>query len=112
MKTLPLILLTACLLLTGCKTPVPANTIKIKTPRGLYQIGTPKNVDIDKFKASVATDGTVEVAFDKWTSTNDPQVIDKSYLGQAAVAKQYFDGMNQLASKLVEGGVKGAKGGL
>lgn len=97
---------------TGCMhNPVPANKIDIKTPRGSYQIATPKNVAIEKFKASVDTNGTVEVAFDSWTSTNDPQVVDKSYAGQALVMKTAFEGANQLAEKLVEGAAKGMKGG-
>lgn len=45
----------------------------------------------------------------KLSSVNDPEVVGKSYAGQALVTKQFFDGMNQFASKLVEGGVKGAK---
>lgn len=114
MKMKPILsLLCLALLATGCKTnPVPANTISIVTPRGKYNIGTPKNNNIEGFDASVDTNGTVSVKFDKWTSTNDPQVVDKAYAGQALVLKTSFDGLNQTLSKLVEGGVKGAKGGL
>lgn len=102
---------------SGCAgNPVPANTIDITTPRGSYKIATPKNTEITKFEAGIDTNGTVNVKFDKWASTNDAMVISKAYAGKVAVERAKWEGINQLAGSVAkgvaEGGVKGAKGGL
>jgi hypothetical protein len=96
------------LAVTGCRSPVPANTISIKSPRGDWRIATPKNVNIQGLAASVDTNGVFSLRFDKWTSTNDPEVISKAAAGQAAIAREYFTGISGIAEKLAAGAAKGA----
>lgn len=107
--SVPLWFLTGCSIMHG---PVPANSIVIHAPSGDYKVATPKNVAIEKFQAAVDSNGVFRVTFDKWTSTNDPEVIGKSFAGQAAVTREFFNGMNAFAGKLVEGGFKGAAEGI
>jgi hypothetical protein len=79
----------ACLaMLSGCVS-VPANRIEIQGPTGSYTIKTPKNVLIENFKASIPTNGAIQIEFTKWSSTNDAGVIDKTALGQAELVKQW-----------------------
>jgi hypothetical protein len=101
-------LLAIPLLLAGCKSPVPANSISIKSPRGNYLVNTPKNVSIKGFTATIDAQGTFSLNFDQWTSTNDPQVVDKAYLGQSMLAREYFNGISGIAEKLAAGAAKGA----
>lgn len=75
-------------LLSGC-VAVPANRIEIEGPAGSYVIRTPKNVLIENFKASFPTNGTLNIEFTKWSSTNDAQVIDRAALGQAEIIRQW-----------------------
>ncbi len=75
-------------LLSGC-VAVPANRIEIEGPAGSYVIRTPKNVLIENFKASFPTNGTLNIEFSKWSSTNDAQVVDRAALGQAEIVKQW-----------------------
>lgn len=99
------------LALCGCLrggSGVPANRITLKTPRGSYDILTPKNVAISNFKASVDTNGAVQIAFEKWSSTNDPLVIDKAAAGQAAIVNAWSGLMGTVAAKAAEGAAKGA----
>lgn len=104
--------LTLLLALCGCGgLGVPANRITLKTPRGSYDILTPKNVDISNFKASVDTNGSVQIAFDKWASTNDPLVIDKASAGQAAIVNAWSGLLGTVAAKSAEGAAKGVKPG-
>lgn len=100
--------LVALLFVAGCKSPVPANTIRIKSPRGDWSIATPKNVSIEGFRASVDTNGSCVIDFAKWTSTNDPEVIGKSYAGRVAEVNAW----STLVSGLVEAGAKGAVKGV
>lgn len=99
------------LLCAGCgalRGPVPANSIRIKSPRGDYVVNTPKNVSIKGFNATIDAQGTFNLNFEQWTSTNDPQVIDKSYAGAAILAREYFTGISGIAEKLATGAAKGA----
>lgn len=63
--------------------------------------------DADSFATCVTNYSRLHIG--KLSSVNDPQVISKSYAGQAAVTREFFDGMNAFASKFAEGAVKGAK---
>lgn len=104
-RTLPLLFLA---LLSGCASPVPANKINIVTPLGSYNIFTPKNVAIVKFKAAVDTNGVVEVTFDSWNSTNDPLVIDKAAAGQVSIINAWSSLLNQAVFAAANGAVQGA----
>lgn len=109
--SLSLALLSGCVTV-GCalRSPVPANRITVTTPSGgKYSVETPKNLDAQNFKLRAEADGALSVEAERWTSVNDPQVIDKATAGRVAETKALFDGFNGLAGKLVEGGVKGMK---
>jgi len=100
------------ILLCGCSVlqhPVPANRITIKAPQGSYDILTPKNVSIQKFAASVDTNGVVHVTFDSWKSENDPLVIDKASAGQVATIGAWSGLLNSAVEKAAEGAAKGVK---
>jgi hypothetical protein len=113
MKTKIIIVSTIALLaaaLTGCRTPVPSNHISGSLGGVPFELENHKQTTMQGFLLSVTTGtNTCSLSISNLVSTNDPQVIDKSYAGQAAVTKEFFTGMNEFASKLVEGGVKGAK---
>lgn len=112
MKNIALALTVCSLISAGCKSPVPANQISIKAPSGTYDIRTPKNVDIQKLEASVSTNGVFNVKVERWSSTNDPQVIDKSSAGRVAEINAYKDLIGSAVEKGVAGAAKGLKGGL
>lgn len=102
-------LLTGCVL-TGCKSPVPGAHIKGTLGGVPFDVQNPKQCKIVGFNLSlISGSNTFTLSISNLTSENDPQVIDKSYAGQAAVAKEFFTGINDLASKFAEGAVKGAK---
>lgn len=110
MKTTILILCASALIFTGCSTPVPGNHISGALGGVPFKIENPKQFSAKGFQLTLDS-GTnhFTLHFDEMSSQNDPQVIDKSYAGQAAVAKQFFSGINDLMGKMVEGGVKGVK---
>lgn len=112
MKHLTSIIALAAALTAGCRSPVPANQITIKAPSGDYRVATPKNVDITKFEATVNTQGVFSVKFDRWSSTNDPQVIDKASAGRVAEIQAYKDLIGTAVEAGASGLAKGAKGGL
>lgn len=112
MKHIASILALAAALTAGCRSPVPANQISIQAPSGTYNIRTPKNVDIQKLEASVTTNGIFSVKVDRWTSTNDPQVIDKASAGRVAEIQAYKDLVGTAVEKGMAGAAKGMKGGL
>lgn len=103
-----LLLLLVAGLFAGCST-VPANLITLRTPLGRYTIQAPKNVGIEKFEASVETNGTLKIKFDKWDSTNDANVIDKASAGRAAEIRAWSDGAGAIVGQALQGIVKGAK---
>jgi len=93
------------LLCGGCALGVPANRIAIRAPSGQYLIETPKNVEITQFNASVDTNGIFSVKFDRWSSTNDPQVVDKATAGRVAE----LQALGGIAGTIAEKAVQGAK---
>lgn len=109
MKNHPLLILCVCVIVAGCSSPVPANKISIVAPSGKYEITTPKNVDITKFQATVNSNGTCSVTFDRWTSTNDPNVIDKATAGRVAEIQAMGNIAATVAEKAIQGAVQGAK---
>ena len=52
------------------------------------------------------------VKFEKWSSTNDPQVIDKASAGRVAEINAYKDLISNAVEAGAAGLAKGAKGGL
>ncbi len=110
MKTSILILCASVMVLTGCKSPVPGNHISGSLGGVPFKIENPKQFSAKGFQLTLdAGTNHFVLHFDEMSSQNDPQVIDKSYAGQAAVAKQFFSGINDLMGKIVEGGISGAK---
>ena len=102
------------ILLCGCSifnSPVPANRITIKAPQGSYDILTPKNVNIEKFSATVQTNGVVNITFDSWNIVNDPMVIDKATAGQVATINAWSGLLNSAVSAAAAGAAKGVKPG-
>ena len=101
----------AAILFTGCAMPVPGTRIKGQIGGVPFEVHSPKQATLKglMIQHSAGTNHFVlNVA--ELSSTNDPQVIDKSYAGQAAVAKAHYDGATALVEKAVEAGVKaGAK---
>lgn len=97
-------LLFSLLLVNGCM-GVPSNRITIKAPTGSYHITTPKNVAIEKFSATVQTNGLLQITFDKWSSTNDALVIDKAAAGDAL----RINALSALVDSGIATGIKAAK---
>lgn len=103
------LLAVGALCLSGCVHPVPANVITITGPSGKYHVETPKNVAIDGFNAEVHTNGVFTLRFNKWTSTNDPQVISKAFAGQVALQNSINQGLKDAIGIAVEKAIEGAK---
>ena len=100
----------------GCQSPVPSNEFS-GTIGGVPFKFTARKQTVTKGVALKVTTVSgfatnyAELSIAELSSKNDPQVISKSYAGQAAVAREFFQGINNFAGKLTEGGVKGLKGG-
>jgi hypothetical protein len=110
MKTHILLLLAAALF-CGCRNPVPGNRIKGSIMGQPFAIDNPKNTTMRNVTLTAhAGTNSFELRIGEIASTNDPQVIDKAYAGQAAVAKIYFDGAGQLVSQAMQAMAAGATG--
>jgi hypothetical protein len=83
----------AVLLLTGCL--APANSIRI----GPAAIRAPKDVVLEGLTVDIQTNGAVQITVDKLSSTNNPQVIDASAAGTAAIIKATADAIGSAATK-------------
>ena len=108
-RTAQLLFFTAALaLLAGCKSPVPGTHISGSIGGKPFEFNSPKQMAMEGFSlAHTAGTNTFTLTINKMKSENDPAVIDKAFAGQAAVAQTYFNGINELASKLAEGAAKG-----
>ncbi len=87
--------------------PVPGTRIKGQIGGVPFEVNSPKQTTLKGLLIqhhSGTNNFTLNVA--ELSSTNDPQVIDKAYAGQAAVAKAHYDGATALVEKAVEAGVK------
>jgi hypothetical protein len=119
-RTVLLAALIAPLALTGCATgnrAVPGNHIKGSIAGQPFEIQNPKNTLMEGVSLTHQSGtNSFTLRIDKLSSTNDPQVIDKAYAGQAAVTKTLFDGVNGTLEKLEKlaatGGKKAATGGV
>lgn len=113
------------LMFTGCATgnkAVPGNHIKGSIAGQPFEIQNPKNTLMEGVVLShTSGTNTFNLTIAKIASTNDPQVIDKSYAGQAHVTEKMFQGMTQMAEqfnrmleKISEGTARGMNpaGGL
>lgn len=100
-----------CILVTnGCKSPVPSTKFSGSIGGQPFQFEGHKQTVAKGLDLMMITGtNTFKLSIAELSSQNDPQVIDKSYAGQAAVTKEFFDGANNMISKIVEGGVKGMK---
>lgn len=93
------------ILVAGCSS-VPTNHIAVDGGKlGKWVIDTPKNVAISDFKVQINTNGVFTLEFKRWSSTNDPVVIDKAAAGD--VAK--INAMSDLVGQAVKAGVTAAK---
>jgi hypothetical protein len=102
-------LLAIPLLLAGCTSPVPSTKFSGYVAGQPFEFVGHKQTSAKGVQLTMHSGtNTFSLTIAELSSQNDPQVISKSYAGQAAVTKEFFTGMNQFASKLVEGGVKGA----
>lgn len=100
-------------ILCGCTSPVPSNHFKGAIGGVPFEFDTKKQTTAENIEFVVVSAGAFSTNYStlkigKLSGQNDPQVISKSYAGQAAVTKEFFNGINEFASKVVEGGVKGA----
>lgn len=111
MKTRYVILsILSILVLVGCGTVrVPANTIRIKSPRGTFSVTHPQDFTGSNVVVSLHTNGTLEAKFDYIHTANSPEVIDKVAAGQVAVIKAQGDVAEKLFRAGVEATAKGAK---
>lgn len=105
------------IVLAGCWSPVPSNHFQGMIGDVPFQLDTRKQTALEglTFKTTHVTvtgSNIAELRIEKLTGANDPQVIDKSYAGQAAVAKTYLDGLKGFAESLTKGGAEGAVKGL
>lgn len=105
--------LALCLLLTGCINPVPRNEISGTIAGAPFKIRSPKNVQMNGaeltiISATAYATNFAQLKIKSYGSTNDAQVIDKSYAGQAAVTKELFNGINSSLSQLNELAKQGA----
>lgn len=111
MKTKTLLLtLTATLALavTGCMNPVPGTRIKGQIGGVPFEVNSPKQTTMKglMIQHSAGTNHFV-LNIAELSSTNDPQVIDKSYAGQAAVLKTIGDIAADVAAKTAAAAAKG-----
>lgn len=107
MKTV--MVLIAVALLVGCKSPVPSTKFSGYVAGQPFEfVGhkqtTAKGIELMMHSGT----NTFSLKIEELSSQNDPQVISKSYAGQAAVTKEFFTGFNATLSKVAEGGMKGA----
>jgi hypothetical protein len=98
MMKLNILLIALVALAGGCKSLVPANSIRINGPSGKYRIDAPKDVDIKGFLASVGTNGVLSIYFDEWKSQNSPAVIDSA----AQLETARWNGVNQTITSIGE----------
>lgn len=82
-------------LLTGCSGIVPSTKLSATVAGQKFTLTNPKNTSISGVICEVETNGTARLSISSLSSTNDSQVIDKSYAGQALVVKTVSDGVAQ-----------------
>jgi hypothetical protein len=95
--------------LVGCINPVPSTKFSGTIGGQPFEFEGHKQTSVEKLALEL-NQGTnhFTLSIGKLSSVNDERVISKAYAGQAAVMKTAFDGANNLVSKMIEGGVKGA----
>lgn len=105
-----LLVVVSIVALTGCGSPVPGNHISGALGGVPFDIKNPKQFNAKGFDLALdAGTNHFKLHFDEMTSQNDPQVIDKSYAGQAAVLDAQGRFMDKLGSTF--GSFIGATGG-
>jgi hypothetical protein len=96
----------AALALAGCATGnrvVPGNRITLTIAGQPVTIENPKNTTL-KGASLEYHSGTnsITLRIDELVSTNDPEVIGEAYAGQVAVTRAQFEGVGQIADKLIQ----------
>lgn len=109
------LLVGVALLLVACQSPVPGNKFSGAIGGVPFTFEGHKQTEASNITLSVVSVTCVATNYSSLhigslKSVNDPQVISKSYAGQAAVMREFFTGANDLVSKAVEGGAKGFTG--
>lgn len=100
--------------MTGCGTSgnkaVPGNHISGFIGGQPFGIDNPKNTTLRGVEIThTAGTNTFTLKIAELSSTNDPQVIDSSYAGQAAVMKTMFDGVRDITGVAIEKAVGALK---
>jgi hypothetical protein len=103
------ILLAIVALCAGCGSLVPANTVKIKTPRGSYKLAMPKQFEATNVLAKVETNGTFVISADYLSSKNDANVIDKASAGRVAELNAFGELVDKVGGSLGTLSGKGAR---
>lgn len=111
-RSLACLPLCALCVLCGCQSPVPGTHFSGSIGGVPFKFDGHKQTEAHDVTLTVVSCTVVATNYStlhigSLKSLNDPQVISKSYAGQAAVMKTMFDGLNQTLSKMVEGGAKG-----
>jgi outer membrane biogenesis lipoprotein LolB len=88
-----LITLSSCFLLTACvagNKVVPSTKIKWKPATGQVEIIAPKNSVLENFEIQ-RSGSNVVIKLQKGSFANDPEVVNQSYSGQAAIFQAGFN---------------------
>jgi hypothetical protein len=95
----------------GGNRAVPGNHIKGFIAGQPFEIENPKNTTMTGVLLShTAGTNTFFLSIEKISSTNDPQVIDKAYAGQAHVMQVQWQGVNDTLKQIKEIGQRAAEG--
>jgi hypothetical protein len=96
----------ALLALTGCATgnrAVPGNRIVMTIAGQPVSIENPKNTTLKGASLTyISGTNSLVLQIDELVSTNDPEVIGEAYAGQVAVTRAQFEGVGQIADKLIQ----------
>lgn len=102
--------LSLTLLSCGCAFKgVPANRINVSCPYGDFNIATPKNTTIEGMRIEIASNKTFSVTFEKWASTNDPQVLDAAGVADVARMQALSAAIQTAMDAAVKAAAAGAK---
>jgi hypothetical protein len=100
-----------CGCVAGGNRAVPGNHIKGFIAGQPFEIENPKNTTMTGVLLShTSGTNTFFLSIEKISSTNDPQVIDKAYAGQAHVMAVQWQGLNETLKQVNEIGQRAGKG--
>lgn len=104
-KTTAILLCAVALIGAACVSPVPANETMI----GDIKLRTPHDMEITGFHFKRESRYKYSLDADRWSSINNPSVVQQSADGQAKIIEATGNVAAKVGAAVVEGAVKGAK---